>query len=342
MIYFDSSFLVSLLKSIERGRDMCHVLTVRVALIIVLFSIAAPLAEAMILYDGNSNANNYNISVPVSPTINDPTEVLWNHVVQICKASGAADASGIYLGEGYILTANHVTGSRYYIQGVEYLVDISFNGTGYRTVTNSSDQAIDLKVVKILSPPPSLGSIQMMSSSQSATSSYSLYIGWGVGKGTPQTTDPSTQGWTWGSEADTAAQRWGRNATFSSSITFPDTVGTYLGTAFDRSLFSGPYSSYNNDVYNITLGDSGGGLFQYVDGEWMLAGVGTNVSVNWSAYYDRNSATGGDQPDDSYYMSMPAHSADVLRAIPEPSVRWLLLLAFSGYFVLHTCRRRVG
>lgn len=279
-------------------------------------------SEALILYDGNGNGNAYNTSIPGSPTLDDPTAALWNNVVQVRKADGSPDASGVYLGNGFILTANHVTGSRYFIQGVEYFVDNSFNLTGSKQVTNSGGQGLDLKVVKILAPP-ALDGIQMMNSSQSATNSYSLYIGWGVGKGTPQTTDPATQGWTWGTSA-TSAERWGRNWTFNTNYTFVDNPNVYLATAFDRTLFASPLS-YNNDVFSLTLGDSGGGLFQYVGGQWMLAGIGTNVSVNGSSYYDRNAGSGGDQPDNSFFVSMPAQSQYVTAAIPEPSVLALLL-----------------
>lgn len=297
-------------------------------------------SKALILYDANSNANNYNISVPGTPTVDDPTADLWDHVVQIRKPDGTSpDASGVYLGNGFILTANHVTGTRYFIQGTEYAVDTSYNGTGSKRVTNSQGVGLDLKLVKIQSPP-ALGALQLMNSTQSALSSYSLYIGWGVGKGTPQTTDPANQGWTWGSEATTVNKRWGRNLTLGSNYNEVSNPNTYLETQFNRTVFASP-AAYNNDVFSLTLGDSGGGLFEYVDSQWMLAGIGTDVSTLWSSYYDRNTGVAGDQPDSSYFVSMPAHSQDVLNAIPEPSVFALSLAAGLGIFQLLIRRRRL-
>ena len=295
-------------------------------------------SQALVLYDANSNSNTYNTSVPASPTINDPTAALWNNVVQIRNSDGSTpNASGVYLGNGFILTANHVNGTRYYIQGTEYSVDTSYNGTGSKQVTNTQGQGLDLKVIKIQSPP-ALDGIQMMNSSQSAVGSYSLFIGWGVGKGTPQTTDPSNQGWTWGNSL-TVNKRWGRNFTLDSSYNFTNDPNTYLATEFDRNAFSFPYTAYNEDVFSLSLGDSGGGLFEYLNNQWMLAGIGDAVSTNGSSYYDRNTGLIGDQPDASFFISMPAHSQDVLNAIPEPSVS-ALALAAGAVLVPSLLRRR--
>ena len=294
-------------------------------------------SQALIVYDANSNSNDYNISVPASPTIYDPTAALWNDVVQIRSSNGTPNASGVYLGNGFILTANHVDGTRYFIEGTEYSVDTSFNGTGSKQVTNTSGQGLDLKLVKITSPP-SLDGIQMMNSSQSALSSSSLYIGWGVGNGTPQTTDPANQGWLWG-DSSTVNKRWGRNITLGSNYYFADNPGTYLETQFNRTVF-GSGAAYNNDVFSLSLGDSGGGLFEYLNNQWMLAGIGTDVSTLWSSYYDRNTGLIGDQPDASYFVSMPAYSQDVLNAIPEPSVLMLSLVAGVGLLPSLVLRRR--
>ncbi len=294
-------------------------------------------SQALIVYDANSNGNAYNTSVPSSPTINDPTVALWNHVVQIRNSDGTPNASGVYLGNGFILTANHVDGTRYFIEATEYSVDTSYNGTGSRQVTNSNNEGLDLKLVKIQSPP-ALDGLQMMSSSQSALGSYSLFIGWGVGKGTPETTDPSNQGWTWG-DASTVDQRWGRNFTLGSNHNEASNPNTYLETLFYRNAFSFP-AAYNNDVFSLSLGDSGGGLFQYVNDQWMLAGIGANVSTGGSSYYDRNSGLGGDQPDASFFISMPAHSQDVLNAIPEPSILTLSVTPFVVFGAALLLRKR--
>lgn len=295
-------------------------------------------SRAVILYDNNSNSNTYNTSVPASPTVNDPTAALWNHVVQIRNSDGTTpNASGIYLGNGFILTANHVNGTTYFIENHIYEVDPSYNGTGSKQVTNGSGQGLDLKLVKIKSPPL-LDGIQMMGSSQSALGSYSLFIGWGVGKGTPQTTDPANQGWTWGNST-TVSERWGRNFTLGGNYNEPGNPNTYLVTEFDRTVFASP-AAYNNDVFSLTVGDSGGGLFQYVNSQWMLAGIGDAVSTNGSSYYDRKTGTAGDQPDASFFISMPAHSQDVLNAIPEPAPARLALAAAALILFLAAPRFR--
>ena len=169
----------------------------------------------------------------------------------------------------------------------------------------------------------------MMNSSQIALGSYTLFIGWGVGKGTPETTDPANQGWLWGDEKTTAKERWGRNFTLDSNYNFTSDPNTYLATQFNRNVFAYP-TAYNNDVFNLSVGDSGGGLFEYVNNQWMLAGIGDRVTTNGSAYYDRNTGLIGDQPDASFFISMPAHSQDVLNAIPEPSVLTFSLVAGIG------------
>lgn len=281
---------------------------------------------AVINYDANSNSTSYNTSVPVNPGPLDPTLALWNHVVEIRKANNDPDASGVYLGNGYILTANHVTGSRYFIQNTEYFVDNTFGNGGSVQITNSQNQGLDLKVVKILSPP-GLSGIEMMTNGSSVLSTYSLFIGFGVGKGTPQPGDPSTQGWTWGGST-TADQRWGRNATLSSTATFNGNPNVYLVTVFHPGLFTSP-ASYNNDVYSATVGDSGGGLFQLDNGVWKLAGIATNVSVVGSSYYDRDLSTFGYQPDATYYVSMPATYNRILAVIPEPAPTGLLVVAVA-------------
>jgi len=184
-------------------------------------------------------------------------------------------------------------------------VDTSFNLTGSKQVTNSGGQGLDLKVVKILAPP-ALDGIQMMNSSQSALNSYSLYIGWGLERGRLRRPIPPRRAGHRGTSA-TAAERWGRNWTFNTNYTFVDNPNVYLATAFDRTLFASPLS-YNNDVFSLTLRGFRRG-FVPIRRRSVDAGRDRNQCQRERILdYDRNAGSGGDQPDNSFFVSMPAQS----------------------------------
>jgi hypothetical protein len=289
-------------------------------------------SHALLLYDSNSNGNAFNVIDP-GLTNSNPANSLWNNIVQIRQSDGVTpDASGVYLGNGYLLTANHVTGTRYFLGGTEYLVDTSYGTNGIRIVQNSNNQNLDLKVIKILNPPAGLTGIPLVDSNDGVGLQVSYVMGWGVGKGTPMDADPATRGWMWGTSA-TAAQRWGLNVTFPSPTTFVNNPNTYLATSFNPNLFVDPNA--NNFVAQPTLGDSGGALFQYHDGIYKLAGLTAAVSVLGSGYYARGA---GNTPDQAYYVSMAAHGAEVIDVIPEPGLG--VASAVGLVFLLLSHRRR--
>ena len=287
--------------------------------------------QAVIVYDDAATSNTANTTDPEFLTAAGIS--LWDYVAQVRTSDGlTADASAVYLGNGYLLTANHVSGTRYFIQGVEYLADTSFGAQGSQTILNSSSAGLDMKAIKLLGAPE-LPLLRMSTASDTTTSQVSLFIGWGVGKGTAV----SNQGWQWGSNA-TSAERWGLNATGASALTENGNPNSYLSTTFYRSLFVDPAN--NADVFGLSLGDSGGGLFQFRNNDWELAGIAAAVSFGGRSFFDSDLGTAGDQPDASYFVDLQVHSQDVVRTVadiqivPESSSLAMMLMGGSTLLLL--------
>ncbi|MCX6978597.1 MAG: trypsin-like serine protease [Verrucomicrobia bacterium] len=232
-----------------------------------------PKALALILYGtGPTDLNNAQNTTP--PANGSP----WYNLVQF----GQNNASGVYLGNGYVLTANHVSmvDSGLVINGVSYNRDLSF--TPLQITENEGTTAyadsVDLKLIKIFGSPP-LPVLQSLPLNFSTTdvNLTSTIMGWGVGKGSII----SNQGWLWGGD-NTRAQRWGTSTTASSSST-----ATYSGYQYDalRTYF---YRAYGSTTAEIAIGDSGGGLFQKFSNTWKLSGITTTVLqyLSGAAQYD--------------------------------------------------------
>ena len=247
-----------------------------------------PRTAALIPYGtGPSDLNNAQNTTP--PANGAP----WYNLVQF----GQNNASGVYLGNGYVLTAHHVSmvDSGLVINGVSYNRDTSF--TPLQITENEGTTAyadfVDLKLIKILgSPPlPVLQNLPLNFSSSDLSLSSTL-MGWGVGKGSII----SNQGWYWGGD-NTRAQRWGTSTTASTS-----SKASYSGYEYD-ALRTNFYRLYGSDTSEIALGDSGGGLFQKFSGTWKLSGITTSVLqyLSGAAQYD-GILGGSDQPDAAEFV----------------------------------------
>ena len=276
----------------------------RSALFFATALLGVPSARALIIYGtGPTDVNNaLNTTAPASGAP-------WLNVVQF----GVNNASGIYLGNGCILTANHVApvpGS-VTINGLLYTVDPDFAPL---QITESPD-VVDMKLVKILGIPDGLGNrvlpalpvVQKLPINFSTTADLSLnctIIGWGVGKGTII----PNQGWNWGDNS-TRAQRWGTNRPLSTAVSAVYDIYSYeaLQTSFKRTS-------------EITLGDSGSALFQQILGVWKLSGLTTSVLqyLKNAAQYDGvlddplntniPNPTLGDQPDAADFVRLEKYA----------------------------------
>ena len=247
-------------------------------------------AQALIIYGtGPTDVNNaLNTTAPASGAP-------WYNVVRF----GPNNASGVYLGNGCVLTANHVTlVGAVDINGVSYTIDPNFTALQVTEAPN----VVDLKLVKILGMPP-LPVLQSLPLNFSATADLNLnctIMGWGVGKGTIIT----NKGWNWGNDS-TRAQRWGTNKTGVAAVSAVYSGYSYeaLETTFNRSLGS--------DTSEITLGDSGGGLFQQFAGVWKLSGITTTVLqylANAAQYDGLSPIPVGDQSDQANFVRLERYA----------------------------------
>ena len=268
----------------------------RLAFLLALF--CAPAARALIIYGtGPTDVNNaLNTTAPASGAP-------WAYVFQF----GTNNASGVYLGNGYALTANHVQPipGGFFINGLAYDRDTSFAPV---QISDGTD-IVDMKLVRILpnsttTTLPALATLPLNFSTTADLNLACTIIGWGVGKGAIV----ANQGWYWGDDT-TRALRWGTNKTLSYTVSPVYSGYSYeaLETSFKRSLGS--------TTSEITLGDSGSGLFQQIAGVWKLSGITTTVLQYQAsaALYDGQSPTPpGDQPDAANFVRI-AKYAHLLR-----------------------------
>lgn len=164
--------------------------------------------------------------------------------------------SGVYLGNGWVLTANHV--------GVG---DIIFGGVTYPPVPASKHRIVgsgpnppDLALLRMVGDP-GLPTTALVSSAPPPGSQV-VMIGRGLNRGAA-TTWSGIDGWAWTSPV---TKRWGRNRISTTGSSFLDTESLTMN--FDSA---GP--SAVTDEGHVAVGDSGGAVYWKSGGQWYLAGT---------------------------------------------------------------------
>jgi hypothetical protein len=245
--------------------------------------------------------------------------------------------TGVYLRNGWILTANHVG-----------LGDIWLDGTVYTaipgTATQLSDEGIfaDL-VVFAVTPIPSLPDLEIRSNSNLPNGEVIL-VGHGLNRGVPSDTDdpgiwtpppdnpsPPIGGWYW----DVVSElRWGTN-TVEDFWTAGNPPTKSFFTVFDEPGDPG-HTDHESQTANR---DSGGALFAKQGPNWELAGIlwgsGVFVGQNFNTSALRgNASIAGD-------LSVYRDEIMALTAtpVPEPSV---VLQLCTGAAVVAGMKRRRG
>ncbi len=236
----------------------------------------------------------------------------WDYVGQV------NDASGTYLGNGWVLTAGHVGEGDFTLNGVTY----DSTGPAYNITVGSS--TVDLTLFQIANAP-ALPALTLSMTDPTALAygtpgSQVVMIGYGGGAGK-----------TWGLNTITQVNQ---------SIT-PDGM-SYVSNDF--LTYTGNFTVYNSDhtdsqtIYNpaqLVGGDSGGGDFIYnaTTGTWELAGI-NEVMGNDDV---TNQPLSGSVQVDTY----AAEIEDIMAtATPEPPLGLLLGMGCCSIWGVMRWRQR--
>jgi hypothetical protein len=222
--------------------------------------LAATPAPAVLIASGDGTGNT---SAP-------PSDPGWSHVGTLNYLTG------VYLGDGWVLTASHVG------TGAIHLGGTSFPPVTYSTVVleHAPGAPTDLRMFRLVSDP-GLTTLPVAAASP-AVGTQAVMIGYGRNRGAPYTFS-GRSGWYW---AASKAMRWGTNAVSQASfdLSLSGQLLRSLGLAFDNLGGSAPEAIGTN-------GDSGGAAF--VDGSlagilvavWSYGGQASGTSVFGNGTY---------------------------------------------------------
>ena len=235
-------------------------------------------SEALIVFGSNDQLDpsnpDYNDTYTLPPNDGAP----WAYVARVSPDSPSA----VYLGHGFILTANHV-GTRntgILIDGQVYDRDQTFERI---RITTGSDN-VDLSLWKILGDPGLPELPIAISTVDSDLGTATTLIGWGAGKGQYLSSgygQNKIEGWEW--DQSIQIKRWGTNMSDGDASSLVPGVD-YEVLRFFQNRNAGPGEAAP------AQDDSGSGAFQFLGGIWKLTGIATlsqspSLFVNSDTYY---------------------------------------------------------
>lgn len=296
----------------------------------VVASAASP-TWAVVIRGGDGSGN---ISAPAD----DPG---WANVGSV------GGATGIYLGDGWVLTAAHVWGSGQ--------STASFDGQSYAIQSDSAHRLqqpgtgspIDLELFRLVGAPSDLPGLTL-SSTAPPRSATVLGIGNGRNRSATETWwnslwqqaspgDGTAHGFSYGSGN---RKRWGENTIAQNNVLINAGYGdTYtLKTVFDAG---GGISEMQ-----AATGDSGGALFFKNGADWELAGVILAISSPYSGQPGGTALYG----DATYYADLSRYRSQIqaimndpgANAVPEPGTAGLLVIVAIGLGAWYGWRRIRG
>jgi len=275
------------------------------SLIFFLLLLVVPLHQAGAIQNGSG----FNLVAPTNADVSNWTTgwgasgvTGWDYV------GNGNDASCVYLGNDWVLTAGHVGAGTFTLQGTAYA---AVPGSAH-SISNQYGTA-DLTLFQIASGPslPQLvltGSAPVPFSASQAGSQVVM-----IGYGGPN---------------NTRVKSWGLNTVTSDNILA--SVSGYSYETIDFKTAGGTTTAGQSSVTNnalLVVGDSGGGDFLYdaASGKWRLAGI--NEAVNGS---------------DSYMVQLSAYASQIngiVGVVPEPHTWVLIGLGVAALLIQRSPRR---
>ena len=284
------------------------------------------------------NAGSANMTAPAD----DPG---WNNVGAIWIGAG------VYLGYGWVLTANHIgSGSGITLGGVTYTMA---PGTGHQ-LTNAGASGkstfTDLYMFQLQGALPNLPAIRIASSAPANGDTVTM-----IGRGSIQeanrtfwnvdTSAGPVGPWVWTETTAASANyagyktigggtmRWGTNVIDDNDWVLDGYDFFALGTTFDPGV--------SNNEAQVVVGDSGGAVFVKQAGEWSLAGIIIATGVFPDQPGVAGTAVYGNA---SYFADLSYYRPQIMAlAVPEPAAMTQLLAAGGiGVGVCWFRRRRAG
>lgn len=174
---------------------------------------------------------------------------------------GDAVQSAVYLGGGWVITANHVAPGPVVLAGVRYE---AVPDSKVRVPNEGGGVSPDLALFRLEAPWPDLPALAIRTSPP-AIGAPVVLAGNGYDRGEPVTVG-DRRGWKW---ASSTHLRWGTNRV--SGIHAPFSIGPGdINSAFSMTFDERDATEHEAQV---AIGDSGGGVFMKRGGTWELAGV---------------------------------------------------------------------
>ena len=274
------------------------------AISIALMVFASPCSKAVVNIPYPTGTPYYNTTDTISSSDSEwssgwglgNTNDGWNYVGQV---GGANDACGVYLGNGWVITAGHVGGLDFTL-GTNTYATTGYSYTNFTFNYSGTTEYADLNLFRI-STTSREGNAFLPTNDLSIIPTYTstgqtlVMIGYG--------------------DANVGRQKsWGINTVTTNNLLL--SLGGYPYTSVDFGTSYGTNNYGTTNSAQLVVGDSGGGDYIKVASKWYLAGI--------------NEAN--DQSGASYMVNLGYYNSQitaVMAAVPEPSTYGVAALGLS-------------